>query len=156
MLDKKQLYWNDIEIGTEVTPISKIATTVMLVKWAGASADLNPLHYDNAFAVSQKMEGPIVQGQLKRAWLVQMVTDWIGEYGDLKFFSCQYRGVDYPRNMKSMEEPDDGEIWWCKGTVTNKYEDADDHYVECDVWVENGKGEKTTVGTAKVVLPTHS
>ena len=40
----KQLYWEDVDVGTEVTPISKIATTQKLVMWAGASGDFNPLH----------------------------------------------------------------------------------------------------------------
>ncbi|MBI4303937.1 MAG: dehydratase, partial [Chloroflexi bacterium] len=49
----KQIYWEDVEVGTEVTPLQKIATTRMLVKWAGASGDFNPLHYDSIFSESQ-------------------------------------------------------------------------------------------------------
>jgi len=33
----RQLYYEDVEVGTEVTPLAKIATTRMLVQWAGAS-----------------------------------------------------------------------------------------------------------------------
>jgi len=58
--------------------------------------------------------------------------------------------------MKSMTEPEEGETWWCKGTVTNKYVDGDQRMVECEIWVENGKGEKTTPGTATVVLPSRA
>ena len=42
----EQLYWEDVGVDTELTPLSKIATTQMLVKWAGAAGDFNPLHYD--------------------------------------------------------------------------------------------------------------
>jgi len=31
----EQLYWEDIEVGMEITPLAKIATTQMLVKWPG-------------------------------------------------------------------------------------------------------------------------
>ena len=149
----KKLYWDDIEVGSEVTPLSKIATRLMLVKWAGASGDFNPLHYDDSFADAQGVGKPIVHGQLKRAWLVQLLTDWIGEEGWLKKFSCQFRGMDYPRLMIAMTEPEEGEVWWCKGNVTRKYTEGDEHCLDCDIWVENGKGEKTTIGNATVILP---
>ncbi len=34
----------------EIPPLAKIATTRMLVQWAGASCDFNPLHYEDDFA----------------------------------------------------------------------------------------------------------
>lgn len=149
----KQLYYEDVEVGTEVTPVSKIATTRMLVQWAGASGDFNPLHYEADFAKAQSVEQPIVHGALKRAWLGQLMTDWIGDEGELKKLSCQYRAMDWPRKMKTMTEPHDGETWWCKGKVTKKYVQADKHFVECEIWVENGKAEKTTQGSSLVILP---
>jgi len=149
----KQLYWEDIEVGSEIAPLSKVATSQMLVKWAGASGDFNPLHYEDSFAASQGVSKSIVHGQLKRAWLVQLITDWIGEQGTLKKFSCKFRAVDYPRPMKSMTEPQEGETWWCKGRVTKKYVEGGEHCVDCDIRVENGKGERTTLGKATVGLP---
>ena len=151
-----QLYYEDVEVGSEVTPLAKIATTRMLVQWAGASGDRNPLHYDDDFAKSQGVGAPIVHGALKRAWLGQLVTDWIGEQGELRKLSCRYRGMDYPRKMKTMEEPQEGETWWCKGKVSKKYVEGGEHFVECEIWVENGKGEKNTPGAAVVTLPSRS
>ncbi len=153
---EKQLFWEDIDVGSEVTPLSKIATTQMLVKWAGASGDFNPIHYEEAFATKQMVGKPIVHGALKRAWLVSLMTSWIGDNGFLKKISCQYRGMDRPREMKTLFEPEDGETWWCKGKVTKKYIKDDDHCVDCDIWVENGSGEKTTPGAATVILPSRS
>ncbi|MBI4268183.1 MAG: hypothetical protein HY662_05295 [Chloroflexi bacterium] len=152
----KQRYWEDVEVGTEVTRLPKIATTQMLVKWAGAYGDFNPLHYEAAFAQTSGVGTPIIHGSLKRAWLVQLMTDWIGDEGTLKKLSCQFRAMDYPRHMKTMSQPEEGETWYCKGKVTNKYVKDDDHYVDCDIWVENGKGEVTTPGKATVILPSRS
>lgn len=136
-----------------MTPLPKIATTQMLVKWAGASGDFNPLHYDPHFAVAEGMERPVVHGALKRQWLVQLMTDWAGDGGLLRKFSCRYRTVDYPRPMKATGEPEPGETWWCKGKVIKKYLLDDEHLVDCEIWVENGRGEITTSGKASVILP---
>ena len=148
-----QPYWEDVEAGSEITPLQKVATTQMLVRWAGASGDFNPLHYDAAFAVSQGLSGPIVHGALKRQWLVQMVTDWMGDLGRLRRFSCQYKAMDYPRSMMTMTEPDEGETWLCRGKVTGKREEEDGRLVDLDIWLENGQAEKTTPGRATVKLP---
>ena len=152
----EQLYWEDVEVGTEITPLAKIATTQMLVRWAGASGDFNPLHYDSVYVASAGLGQVIVHGALKRQWLIQLITDWIGEQGFLKKFSCQYGVMDYPRHMKSISEPQDGETWYCRGKVTKKYIDGDQHLVDCKISLENGKGEITTSGRATVILPSKS
>ena len=149
-----QLCWEDVEEGTEVTPLAKIATTQMLVQWAGASGDLNPLHYEDAFAKAQGQPTVIVHGQLKRAWLAQLMTDWIGPRGVLKKLGCSFRGTDIPRGMAIIGMPKDGETWQCKGKVIKKYVEGDDHLVDCEIWVENGSGVKTTPGSATAALPT--
>ena len=150
---KQQLYWEDVEVGTELPVMRKIAHSLMSVKWAGAMGAFNPHMYEDAFAKSQGSKGTIVHGQLKLAWLVQLVTRWMGEGGTLKKISCEYRGIDYTRLMKTMNEPQDGEPWLCRGKVTKKYIDGADHCIDLEVGVENGKGEITTPGTATVVLP---
>ena len=145
--------WETVNPGDEIPSLAKIATTQMLIKWAGASGDFNPLHYDTAFALRAGNAGPIVHGALKRQWLVQLLTDWTGDVGAVRRFSCRYRAVDYPRPMMTVNEPAGGDTWVCKGKVTKKYLEEGNHLVDCEVWVENGKGEKTTTGKATVGLP---
>ena len=139
----KQLHWEDVQEGTEITPLEKNASTQQLVRWAGASGDFYQIHYDKDFALNNNLPGQIVHGALKSAWLGQLLGDWVGEQGVIKSYGCSYRGMDVP---------DDSLI--CKGSVTKKYVEGNEHLVACDVWLENSKGEKTTPGTAVVVLPT--
>lgn len=152
-MSTKQLYWEDVEVGTELPTLPKIADSLMLVKWAGASGDFNPHHYEDGFARTQGTDGTIVHGLLKHAWLIQLVTGWMGDDGFMKKFFCQYRGLDLPRKMKTMNEPLDGETWQCKGKITNKYVDGDNHCVDLEIGVENGSGQVTTPGSATVILP---
>jgi acyl dehydratase len=138
----KELYYEDVAVGTEIPPLVKHPTTQQLVRWAGASEDYYQLHYDKDFALSQGLPGVIVHGKLKYAFLVQMLCDWSGDGEALKKLSVSYRGVDFP-----------GQELVCKGKVTGKYVEGEEHCIECEVWTENPKGERTTLGTGIVVLP---
>lgn len=152
-MTRKQVYWEDLAAGEELVPMPKIADSLMLVKWAGASGDFNPHHYEDAFAETQGTAGVIVHGLLKHAWLISFVTSWMGDEGVMKEFDCEYRGLDRPRKMKTMSEPDEGETWHCIGKIINKYENEGEYCVDLEIGVENGAGKITTPATATVVLP---
>ena len=139
----KQIHFEDIVVGNEIPSLAKQPTTRQLVMWAGASGDYNPIHYDKDFAQSRGLPGVIVHGQLVGAFLGQLVTDWIGEQGILRKLTCSYKGMNYP-----------GEAIICKGRVSKKYVEDGEHYVECSLWVENAKEEKTVTGMAVAIMPT--
>jgi acyl dehydratase len=139
---KTQLSYKNVNVGDGITPLVKEPTTRQLVVWAGAVGDYTPIHYDKDFARSRGLSGVIVQGQLVGAFLGQMLTDWIGEKGELRKLSCSYKGMNYP-----------GEALSCRGEVTRKYDEDGEHFIECKIWAENPKGEKTASGRATVTLP---
>ncbi len=138
----EQLYYEDLVVGSEITPLVKQPTTRQLVMWAGASGDYYPIHYDKDFAQSKGLPGVIVHGQLIGCFLGQLMTDWMGEQGNLRKLTCSYKSVNFP-----------GEALICKGKVNKKYIEDGEHYIECNLWVENAKGEKTISGKALVTLP---
>ena len=138
----EQLYYEDIAVGSELTPLVKQPTTRQLVMWAGASGDYYQIHYDKDFAQSQGLPGVIIHGQLACSFLSQLLTDWMGELGNLRKLTCNYRGMNFP-----------GEALICKGKVNKKYVENGDHCVECNIWAENGKGEKTVSGRAIIIMP---
>ena len=139
------VYWEDVQEGTEIPSLVKNPTTRQLVQYAGASGDFYEIHYDKDFAQGNGLPGPIIHGALKNAFLAQLITDWIGEHGTLKKLSCQYRGMDVP-----------GDTLVCKGTVRRKYVQDERSMVDCQIWLENSKGERTTPGSASVALSSRS
>ena len=138
----EQVYWQDITEGMEMPPLVKHPTTQQLVKYAGASGDYYQIHYDKDFAQGNDLDGVILHGALKNAFLGQFMTDWMGPMGTLKKLSCQYRGMDSPDRPIS-----------AKGTVTRQYQEHGQNLVDCDIWLENSEGQKTTPGSATVALP---
>jgi len=137
-----QVYFEDVDVGTEIPSLVKEPDNQQLVKWAGASGDFYQIHYDKDFALNNNLPGLIVHGALKSAWLGQLLGDWVGLEGEIKNYGCSYRGMDIP-----------GDTLTCKGTVTEKRTEGDENLVECEIWLENGEGQRTTPGTALVSLP---
>ena len=137
-----QVYWDDVEEGAKLPEVVKNPTTQQLVKYAGASGDYYQIHYDKDFAKNNELDDVILHGALKNAFLGHLVTKWMGPGGDLKRLACQYRGMDVP-----------GSPVTAKGVVTRKYEEQGVGLVDCEIWLENKDGEKTTPGSATVALP---
>ena len=138
----EQVYWDDVQDGAELPPVVKNPTTQQLVKYAGASGDYYQIHYDQSFAKNNGLDDVILHGALKNAYLGHLVTKWMGPKGDLKRVSCQYRGMDIP-----------GTPVTAKGVVTRKYQEQGANLIDCEIWLENKDGEKTTPGSATVALP---
>jgi acyl dehydratase len=141
----KQFFYEDVEVGQEVPALEKNPTTQQLVRYAGASGDFYQIHYDKDFALANKLPGVILHGALKNAFLGQLMTDFAGHQGWLRKLAVQYRGMDQPGTKVT-----------ARGKVIKKYLEGDKHLVDCEIWLENAKGEITTPGTATVILPSRS
>ena len=138
----EQVYYEDIEAGAEIPALIKYPTTMQLVKYAGASGDYYQIHYDQDFARASGLPGVIVHGWLGLSFLGQMVTDWIGEQGNMVKLSGSYKG------MNNVHED-----LFCNGRVAKKYEEDGKYLARLEIWVENPAGDKTVSGTAIVSLP---
>jgi len=126
-----------VQAGDELPVLVKHPTTRQLVQYAGAQGDFYEIHYDQDYARGVGLPGVILHGLLKAAFLGQLITDWLGDEGELRTLEVSYRGVDQP-----------GHPYTCRGRVKK----ADGRTVELDVWGENESAERTTVGAAVVEL----
>jgi len=140
-----QLYFEDVRVGAEIPPVKRAATTEQLVRYHAAAGDWHPIHFDYLYARSVGFPSVILQGMLKAGWLAQIITDWAGPKIWVKKFATQFRQIDVPLDTLT-----------CRGKVKDKQVQGGEHLVELEVWVENGKGEVTTLGTATVRFPARS
>ncbi|SDH47697.1 MaoC like domain-containing protein [Arthrobacter subterraneus] len=69
----------DLEVGQEVGRSTIEVTRLDLVKYAGASGDFNPIHWNESFARGVDLPGVIAHGMFTMGSAVQAVTDWIGD-----------------------------------------------------------------------------
>ncbi|WP_309071445.1 MaoC family dehydratase [Arthrobacter sp.] len=69
----------DLEVGQEIGRTSLGVTRLDLVKYAGASGDFNPIHWNESFARSVDLPGVIAHGMFTMGSAVQVVADWVGD-----------------------------------------------------------------------------
>ncbi len=138
----QQIYFEDIEVGSELPTVRKDPTSQQLVKYAGASGDYYQIHYDKDFAKNNNLPDIILHGALKNAFLGQLMTDFVGTEGNLKKLSVQYRAMDIP-----------GTPVFAKGIVKKKYTEDNENIVECEIRLETHEGKVTTPGYAVASLP---
>ncbi len=167
-------YWEDVTVGEAITPILKGPLTVTdcigwLMGWGSpfirphqvgyryrqrhpAAYIRNELgvhdvpervHWDDAFAKAVGVPGAYDYGPQRVSWLGHLMSNWMGDDGWLKTLNVQVRQFNIV-----------GDLTRCTGVVTGKRMDGVEPIVDCDIWAENQRGERTAIGSAAVVLST--
>jgi acyl dehydratase len=141
----EQNYFEDVEEGQELPPITITPDKQQLVKFAAGSGDFNPLHFDENFPMLKPMglTENIVHGRFKYAQVGRAVFAFAGYKGRVKRFGVSYRGMDMLNKEITVN-----------GVVTAKRQENGENLVDLDVWTQDPDGKKTTPGTATVALPT--
>ncbi len=120
------------EVGTELPEQVYRVTRADLVRYAGASGDLNPIHWSDRVATSVGLPGVIAHGMLTMGIAARAVTDWTGDPAALQEYQVRFgRPVVVP-------DDDDGAELTVRGTVGAVLEDG---RVRVDLTVTSG-GEK--------------
>ena len=65
--------------GDSLPPLQVRVTRADLVRYAGASGDLNPIHWSERFAVGVGLPNVIAHGMLTMALAGRLVTAWTGD-----------------------------------------------------------------------------
>jgi acyl dehydratase len=116
--------FDEVDIGHEIGPTSVTVTRADLVRYAGASGDFNPIHWNERFARDVGLPNVIAHGMYTMALAGKLLTDWAGGPAAL---------VDYGvRFTHPVVVPDDdtGALVELFGKVTAK---LDDRCVRIDV-----------------------
>ncbi|MBT2524530.1 MaoC family dehydratase [Streptomyces sp. ISL-99] len=74
-----KISYTDVEVGTELPARSFPVTRATLVRYAGASGDFNPIHWNEKFATEVGLPNVIAHGMFTMAEAIRVVTDWVGD-----------------------------------------------------------------------------
>lgn len=90
----------DVAVGEELTPMDLVVTRADLVRYAGASLDFNPIHWNERTAVEVGLPGVIAHGMWTMGAAIRLVTDWAGDAGALVSYTTKF--------TRPVVVPDDG------------------------------------------------
>jgi acyl dehydratase len=80
----------DVEVGTELPEQVFPVTRADLVRYAGASGDFNPIHWNERVATEVGLPGVIAHGMFTMALASRAVTDWVGDPGALVEYNVRF------------------------------------------------------------------
>ena len=133
--------YDSLAVGTEIPAQEFVVTRADLVRYAGASGDFNPIHWNQRFATSVGLPDVIAHGMLTMALAGRALTAWAGDPAALVEYGVRF--------TRPVVVPDDetGARLQVTGRVAEK---RDDGTVRVDVTATSG-GDKVLSQARAVV-----
>lgn len=133
---------DELEVGQAIGTRTTTVRRQDLVRYAGASGDLNPIHWNDRFATEVGLPGVIAHGMFTMGSAITLVTDWAGDPGAV---------VDYGvRFTRPVPVPDPGEATIEVSGVVGAV-DREAGTVRIDLTVSTGEGVRV-LGRAQAVV----
>lgn len=129
---------SEVEVGTELPTIEQRSTLTTSAMYAGASGDMNPLHYDESFASQVSPTGGVIaHGMFSMGLASRVLTTWAGGPEQVDEVTARFT-KPWPLNTTST----------FGGTVT----EVDDGIATVELWGQNEGGDQILKGTGQVRL----
>ena len=133
------------DVGEKLPQQQYQVTRADLIRYAGASGDINPIHWSDRGASAAGLPGVIAHGMLTMALAGRVLTEWTGDPGGVVEYSVRF--------ARPVVVPDDdvGTTLTASGVVANV---RDDGLVDVELLVTVGDEKVLTQARAVVYAPT--
>jgi acyl dehydratase len=138
--------FSELAVGQDLGSRSITVSRQDLVKYAGASGDFNPIHWNEVFATGVGLPGVIAHGMFTMGAAVQLVTDWAGDPAAVVDFQTRFTKPVLVTDTTGIEEP--GAVIEVSGAIGAL--DADAGTARVDLTVVSA-GQKVLVKAQAVV-----
>lgn len=128
-------------MGTEIPSLERTTGLGNWNRYAAVNDEFIDIHMDDESARAVGMPGVFGMGNLRIAYLHNLLRDWLGNAGDIVDFQCEFRGL----NMR-------GDTLTCTGTVADTSEFDGLQLATLALGVVNQDHVNTTPASATVVL----
>ena len=135
--------FDDIQVGDRLPEWSRKTSFPEWNRYAAVNHEFVPFHMDDdAGRAAGNPKGAFGMGNLRYAYIVNALHDWIGDEGIVREAGCQHRVL----NCKD-------DVLTVVGEVTEKVIEEGEQRVRLEINVVNQDGVRTCPGHAVVVLP---
>ena len=80
-----------MKVGDRMPELRRVIELPTLVRYAGASGDFNPLHYDPEFARKAGFDSVIGHGALAMGLVSEAVSDWVGDSRQMRSLELRFK-----------------------------------------------------------------
>jgi acyl dehydratase len=141
VIDILSVYYEDIAAGTEIPRLTKPPITrEQLVKYAGASGDFNPLHYDDEIAEEAGLH-VIAQGMLIMGFVGQAICNWIPQK-NLRYLKVRFVGMTRPNDVITVS-----------GRVVQKTVEREEGIISCEIIAKDQHNDTKVSGLFEAMVP---
>ena len=135
--------FEDVAVGDALPEWSRKTDFMNWNRYAAVNDEFVYFHMDDeAGRAALNEQGAFGMGNLRYAYIINALRDWIGDEGEIREVGCQYRAINQKNDVLTVV-----------GSVTEKHVEDGENRVRVEVNVLNQKGETTCPGHAVVVLP---
>ncbi len=135
--------FEDVSVGDKLPEWSRQTDFMHWNRYAAVNDEFVPFHMDDeAGRRAGNKEGAFGMGNLRYAYLVNALRDWIGDEAEIREIGCQYRAINQKNDILTVV----GEV------VAMETKDGE-HRVKLTTNVMNQNGEATCPGHAVIVVP---
>ena len=139
------LFYEDVQEGQELPSFQRVTTIESWNRYAAAKDEFIIFHQDDDEGRAQGERGAFGMGNVRYAYLHDMLRGWIGLQGEIRRVHVQHRAI----NNK-------GDLLTAWGKVTRKYVEEGRHLIDLEIGVTNQDRVLATPGTATVQLPSRT
>ena len=131
----KKIEFNKIELGAELTPITKKITQETINRYGEAAGDYNPIHVDVEYAKTGPFKGTIAHGLMSLAYISELMAR---DFSQGWFF-----GGKVEMRFRAPIRP--GDTITIKGKVIEKKSEGEKNLIVCEVLCENQEGKAVII-----------
>src|SRR3972149_5141315 len=121
-----KLYFEDVQKGQEIPPFVRKTDYMHGNRYAAVNEEFVYIHMDDEAGRLAQQSGGFGMGNVRFAYMHNLLHQWIGDDGEIRKLGIQYRGFNFKNDVLT-----------CKGKVTKKYAQNGDRLVDLEIWVEN-------------------
>lgn len=97
-----------------------------LIRYAAASGDFNPIHWNDRVATDVGLPGVVAHGMLTMALGARVITEWLGDPGAVLAYQVRFtRPVPVPDVVSGVDDPEQGALVELTGKLVSITEGAD-------------------------------
>ena len=121
------VYFEDVTVGDELPAWSRKTDFMNWNRYAAVNDEFVYIHMDDeAGRAALNEQGAFGMGNLRYAYIVNALQDWIGDEATIREIGCQFRAINQKNDLLTTT-----------GKVIEKTVEGDDHLVRIETNVEN-------------------